>query len=90
MSTTPSTNTVPVHQRPDSCHVCGRPEAEHAHPSGDTRRGYGQIGHTFWSNADAMAEAREHDRRTTFVYSNGATTPEAAFVEAYVPEASSS
>lgn len=58
---------VPAHQRPENCHVCGGPEHD------DTA-------HRFWSNADAMAEAAEHDRRTTVRYSNGEATPEGAYV----------
>lgn len=80
---------LPAHQRPENCHVCGRSESEHASTQQQLeRRGYGSItGHTFWSNADALTEAREHDRRTTVRYSNGATNAEAAFVAEYVPEA---
>lgn len=70
---------------PTACHVCDRPEAEHAHPSGDGRRGHGQItGHTYYSIGDAYAEAAEHDRRVMAaggpVYSNGARNAEAAYV----------
>lgn len=82
-----TTSTIPQQQRPESCHVCGHPEDVHQHRSGDDRRGYGQLGHTFWSNADAMAEARAHDRRTTVVYPDGTTSPEAHAVATFAPEA---
>lgn len=81
------TTPTPEHQRPEACHICGRPEAEHGHPSGDDRRGYGQINHDFWSNADAFAAAAEYDRRTTVRYPSGATTAEAHAVETFAPDA---
>lgn len=78
MSETSTTNTIPVHQRPGSCHVCGAPA------SSDTGRP--ACSHD-WTNAEALADAREHDRRVTVRYSSGATSPEAAYVAEYIPEA---
>lgn len=63
-----TTKTVPVHQRSTSCFVCGAAEP---HPP---------TGHTFWSNADALADALAHDLRTTPVYSSGATSADTHFV----------
>lgn len=74
---------IPVHQLPTSCHVCGRPEADHEPRI--TRSGSATgLGHPFWSNADADAAAAEHDRRMIAaggpLYSSGARTAEAHYV----------
>jgi hypothetical protein len=58
---------------PTRCFVCGG--AKHA----DTPA------HDYWSEADAMAEARAHDARTTVRYSDGSTTAEAAYVNQHRP-----
>lgn len=71
---------TPMHKRPESCFVCGWPEADHKPDSV-----WAVKGHTFWSNADALAEARAADARTTVRYSTGATSPEAQYVETYRP-----
>lgn len=71
------TTTVPVHQLPTSCHVCGQPASSTGRPA---------CAHD-WTNAEALAQADEHDRRTTVVYSSGATTLEAAYVAEHVPDA---
>lgn len=59
---------TPAHLLPTSCFICGGTEDRHG------------TGHTFWSNADALAEARDHDRRATFTYSTGETTVEGQHV----------
>lgn len=63
-----ATAAVPVHQRPSSCHVCG------AEASAATGRP--TCSHD-WTNAEALAQAREHDRRAV-VTSSGA---EAVYVD---------
>lgn len=76
--------TVPVHQRPTSCFVCGAAADDTGRPPCSHDR----------TNAEAFAEADEHDRRVLAaggpVYSSGARTADAAFVAAYIPEAVSS
>lgn len=74
------TATVPVHKLPTSCHVCGTPVPKR---EGATRP---DCWHDL-TNAEAMAAADEHDRRTTVVYSSGASTAEAAYVAEHVPDA---
>lgn len=69
---------LPVHQLPESCHVCG----QHAR----TADGRPACAHDL-TNAEADAAAREHDARTTVRYSSGATTPDAAYVAEHVPDA---
>lgn len=64
-------NTAP-HLAPDHCFICGG--EEHA----DTD-------HKFWSNAAALAEARENDRRRSVRYPGGQTTPAAAYVAEHRP-----
>lgn len=63
--------TVPVHQRPTSCHVCGSAAVGAGRPS---------CSHDY-TNAEAFAQAAEHDRRTTVTYSSGARNAEANYVE---------
>jgi hypothetical protein len=75
--TSTTATSLPVHMRPESCHVCGGSEASHARTD---RPGSGAL-HTFWSNADALAEAREHDRRTVVTYSGGQHSAEAVYVD---------
>lgn len=41
--------------------------------------------HNFWSTADAMREAREHDRKVRVQYSSGARTAEAHYVATVRP-----
>lgn len=60
--------TVPVHQLPTSCHVCGAAAADTGRPA---------CTHD-WTNAEALAEATEHDRR--YLAAGGRTT-EARYVE---------
>lgn len=60
----------PVHLLPSSCHVCGAQEGITGRPA---------CAHD-WTNAEALADARAHDARTTVVYSSGETTPEGQFV----------
>ncbi len=66
------TMATPAHLAPQNCFICGG--AAHA----DTD-------HNFWSNAAALAKAREHDRRTEHRYPGGETTPEAAYVAEHRP-----
>lgn len=44
--------------------------------------------HTYWSNAAALTEAREHDRHVLAaggpVYASGARTAEAAYVDQWI------
>lgn len=75
-----NSTTTPTHQLPTSCHVCGTPVPRR---EGATRP---DCWHDL-TNAEAFAAADEHDRRAAFAYSNGATTPEGAFVAEHVPEA---
>lgn len=74
--------TTPTHQLPTSCHVCGAPAAP--------ATGRPTCSHD-WTNAEALAEAREHDRRVIAaggpVYSSGARNAEAAYVAEHVPDA---
>ncbi|BBX30531.1 hypothetical protein B7435_30195 [Mycolicibacterium peregrinum] len=63
---------TPAHLAPQNCFVCGG--AAHA----DTD-------HTFRSNAAALAEAREHDRRTVHHYPGGQTSSAAAYVAEHRP-----
>lgn len=64
-------------RNPADCFICDGAKA-----------GHGDAGHTFWSTADARAEAREHDRRVLAaggpVYSTGARNAEAAYVDTYI------
>lgn len=71
MIRTGTTGPVPAHQLPTSCHVCGT-------VAGDTGRP--TCSHD-WTNAEALAEALEHDRRTVVTYSGGQHTAEAAYVD---------
>lgn len=64
-------NTAP-HLASDNCFICGG--EEHA----DTD-------HTFWSNAAALAEARENDQRRSIRYPGGHTSPSAAYVAEHRP-----
>jgi uncharacterized Zn finger protein (UPF0148 family) len=66
-----TSHTLPVHQRPSSCYVCGTPAAE--------TTGRPSCAHD-WTNAEALAEAREHDRQVRL-----ARTPEAAYVAQHRP-----
>ncbi len=61
------TMATPAHLAPRNCFVCG------AVPHADTD-------HTFWSNAAALAAAREEDRRTARHYPVGETSPASAYV----------
>lgn len=72
---------TPSHLLPENCFVCGYPKADHEPGS----VWHTITGHEFWSNADALAEATERDRRSTFRYSSGATTPEANYVATVRP-----
>lgn len=71
--------TTPTHLLPTSCYVCGTPAPEGA-TRPDCRHNY--------TNAEARAEAREHDRRVIAaggpVYSTGARSAEAAFVDEWI------
>lgn len=63
---------TPTHLLPDACYVCGgRPERH---------RDSTDSPHRYWSNADALAEARAEDARTVVRYSNGTTSPEAHYI----------
>lgn len=62
------TTTTPAHLLPSACYVCGHAEHE------DTTL------HRYWSNAAALAEAREHDAKVRL-----ARTPEAAYVAEHRP-----
>lgn len=68
-----------THQLPTSCHVCGAPVPPR---EGATRP---DCWHDL-TNAEALAEARDHDRRMVAaggpVYPSGARSPEAAYVDA--------
>jgi len=66
------TMATSAHLAPQNCFVCG------AAPHADTD-------HTFWSNAAALAEAREQDRRSTHRYPAGETSPAAAYVAEHRP-----
>jgi hypothetical protein len=70
-------NTTPVHQLPTSCHVCGTPVPQR---EGATRP---DCWHDF-TNAEALAQADAHDRRTTVTYSSGATTAEGHYVDTVI------
>ncbi|MDD4865727.1 MAG: hypothetical protein PHQ28_00920 [Mycobacterium sp.] len=63
---------MPAHLAPQNCFICGAV----AHT--DTT-------HTFWSNAAALARAREHDRRSVHRYPAGETSPAAAYVAEHRP-----
>lgn len=63
---------APAHLAPQNCFVCG------AAPHADTD-------HTFWSNAAALAEAREQDRLTAHRHPGGETSPAAAYVAEHRP-----
>lgn len=77
---------TPIHLLPTSCHVCGTPVPKR---EGASRP---DCWHDL-TNAEALATAREHDRQVIAaggpVYSSGARSAEAAYVAAYIPEASS-
>lgn len=62
------TAAIPVHQLPTSCHVCGTAAGATGRPS---------CAHN-WTNAEALAEAREHDRR---YLAAGGRTAEARYVD---------
>lgn len=68
---------TPEHLLPSSCFVCGDTRR---HPS-STAKG----GHTFVSNADALADAIARDVSTTVVFPSGATDPAAAYVAEHRP-----
>lgn len=87
--------TIPTHLLPSSCHVCGTPShadcvkgepcrvwAARVHEQEPPRRPL--CPHDL-TNTEAMAAATEHDRRATFAYSTGATTPEGAYVDQHRP-----
>lgn len=84
MSETPSTTNTPTHLLPTSCHVCGTPVPKR---EGATRP---DCWHDL-TNAEALAEAGEHDRRVRAaggpIYSSGARNPESAYVVEFIPEA---
>lgn len=66
-------DTTPRHLRPENCYVCGgEPHADRSE-------------HNFWSNVDAAAHfAAEGRRMAAPVYSTGARTPEAAYVDQHI------
>lgn len=61
---------LPVHQRPTSCHVCGR-----APRDGEDRPACSHD----WTNAEAFADADAHDARMVV------RSPEAAYVAEHRP-----